>query len=138
YDKLLLFEQIFSGSGMASRLFQLREQSGLFYTITGSLIAHADEQPGLFIVQTVVSLDRLAEAEKAIKQTIDTVVDTLTQEELQDAKQAIINAQVNNFETNKRTANAFLAMNRFGFKEDYFDTRAVTINKITLDEVINL
>ncbi|NBP14861.1 insulinase family protein [bacterium] len=59
----------------------------------------------------------------------------MTQEELQDAKQAIINAQVNNFETNKRTANAFLAMNRFGFKEDYFDTRAVTINKITLDEV---
>ncbi len=135
YDKLLLFDQIFAAGGMASRLFQLREQSGLFYTITGSLMAHADEQPGLFIVQTVVSLDRLAEAEKAIKKTIDTVVDSLTQEELQDAKQAIINAQVNNFETNKRTANAFLAMNRFGFKEDYFDTRAATINKITLDEV---
>lgn len=135
YDKLSLFEQIFSSSGMSSRLFQLRERSGLFYTITGSLTAHANEQPGFFVVQTIVSLDRLQEAEKVIKETIDTTVDSLTEDELFDAKQAIINAQVNNFARNKTTGSAFLALDRYKFPEDYFDTRAQVISAITLDEV---
>ncbi len=73
YDKLLLFDQIFGGGvlgSMHSRLFKLREQSGLFYTIGGSLIAGADEQPGMILVQTIVSLDRLSEAEKEKRNTI--------------------------------------------------------------------
>ena len=44
YDKLLLFDHILSG--LNSRLFRLREQTGVFYTIHGSLMAKADEQPG--------------------------------------------------------------------------------------------
>ena len=72
FDTYLLFDQIFGGGAlgsMSSRLFDLREQTGLFYTIRGSLIAGADEQPGMFQVRTIVSVDRLAEAEKAIKET---------------------------------------------------------------------
>ena len=65
YDKLLLFDQIF-GSGvlgsMSSRLFQLREQTGLFYTISGSLLARSGKQPGIALVKTIVSLDRLYQA----------------------------------------------------------------------------
>ena len=42
-DKLLLFDQILCGGvlgSMSSRLFQLREQTGLFYTIGGSISFH--------------------------------------------------------------------------------------------------
>lgn len=66
YDKLLLFDQIFTGLGF-SRLGKLREQSGLFYAIAGGTIAGADEQPGMTFVKTLVSLDRLEEAQEAIK-----------------------------------------------------------------------
>jgi len=62
YDKLLLFDQIFGGGvlgSMSSRLFDLRERSGLFYTIAGSLISRAEHQPGMVFVKTIVSLDRL-------------------------------------------------------------------------------
>lgn len=135
FDKLLLFEQIFSGGSMASRLFQLRERSGLFYTITGSLTARADEQPGFFIVKTIVSKDRLQEAEQVIKHTINTVVDSLTQEELDDAKQVIINSLVDNFATNKRMANSFLFLDRYNLPDTYFDTKAQTIMAISLDQV---
>lgn len=135
YDKLLLFEQVFSSGGMASRLFQLRERSGLFYNIAGKIANKADEQPGIFIVQTMVSLNKLEQAEKLIKKEIDTIVESLTEKELQNAKQSVINAQVSNFATNQNVASAFIAIDRFGFSDDYFDTRAKKINAITLDEV---
>ncbi|HLW72795.1 MAG TPA: pitrilysin family protein [Candidatus Babeliales bacterium] len=138
YDKYLLFDQIFGGGvlgSMSSRLFDLREQTGLFYTIRGSLVAGADEQPGMFQVRTIVSLDRLAEAEKVIKETIDTVIDTLTEEELEEAKRAVVNTLVDNFVSNSDIANTFLYIDRFKFPVDYFDKRAAQVEKITLDDM---
>lgn len=138
FDKYLLFDQIFGGGvlgSMSSRLFDLREQTGLFYTIRGSLISGADEQPGMFQVRTIVSLDRLVEAEKVIKETIDTVADTLTHEDLDQAKRAVVSSLVDNFSSNSDIANSFLFLERFGFPLDYFDNRAGEIEKVTLDEV---
>lgn len=138
YDKLLLFDQIFGGGvlgSMASKLFQLREATGLFYTIKGSLVSQATEQPGMVLIKTIVSLDRLNEAEKAILQTIDTVIDSISETELEDAKLALVNSFVNNFESGMQTAQAFLFLNKYHLPANYFDTRSETINKITLDEV---
>lgn len=138
YDKLMLFDQIFGGGvlgSMSSRLFDLREQSGLFYTINGSLIAGADEQPGMVMVKTIVSLDRLAESEKAIKNTMQTVVETITPQEFTEAKSAVINSLVNNFTSTDRMAEAFLFVDKYNFPADFFDTRAQQLEKITLDQV---
>ncbi len=138
FDAYLLFDQIFGGGvlgSMSSRLFDLREETGLFYTIKGSLIAGIDEQPGMFLVSTIVSLDRLQEAEKAIKNTINTVVDTLTQEELEEAKRAVINSLVDNFASNSSIAGSFLFLDKYGFSADYFDKRAAQLNKVTLDDM---
>lgn len=138
FDKLLLFDQIFSGGALGSlhsKLFQLREQSGLFYTIGGSLVSGASEQPGIVVVKTIVSLDRLAEAEKAIKEVITKAVDEITPAELQEAKHAIINSMVNNFATSAGMASVFLNLDRYGFPEDYFDTRAQKLATISVDQV---
>ena len=137
FDKLLLFDQIFGGGalgGMSSRLFKLREQSGLFYTIGGSLIAGADEQPGMLLVQTIVSLDRLDEAEKAIRATIEKAADSITQEEFEEAKRAVINAQVDNFASNYNIANALLFVDRYNFPVDFFDKRSEKFAKISAKE----
>lgn len=138
YDKYLLFDQIFGGGAlgsMSSRLFDLREQTGLFYTIRGSLVAGADEQPGMLQVRTIVSLDRLAEAEKVIKETIDNVIDTLTEEELEEAKRAVINTLVDSFASNSDIAGTFLYLDKFNFPADYFDKRAAQLEKVTLDDM---
>lgn len=140
YDKLLLFDQIFSGGAlgsMSSRLFQLREQSGLFYTIGGSLIAGADEQPGIFLVQTIVSLDRLKEAEKAIKYTIDTALDHVEKQEFEEARRAIINAQIDNFTSNYTIANAILFLDRYQLPGSYFDDRTAKLDSITIADMKN-
>jgi zinc protease len=138
FDKYLLFDQIFGGGAlgsMSSRLFDLREQTGLFYTIRGSLVAGADEQPGMFQVRTIVSLDRLAEAERVIKKTINEVVDTLQEEELNEAKRAVINTLVDNFAANSSMASTYLFLDRFEFPSDYFDKRAAQIESVTLDDM---
>jgi zinc protease len=140
FDKYLLFDQIFGGGllhSMSSRLFELREQTGLFYNIQGSLIVGADEQPGMFQVRTIVSLDRLAEAEEAIKKVIDEVANSLTENELNEAKNAIINTLVDNFVSNSDIATTFLYINRFKFPVDYYDHRVEQIQKIRLDDVKN-
>ena len=94
YDKYLLFDQIFGGGvlgSMHSMLFALREKTGLFYTIGGSTIANTGKQPGLFIVRTIVSLDKIQDAEKVIKAAIDSAVDSITEQELDLSKRAIAN-----------------------------------------------
>jgi zinc protease len=138
FDTYLLFDQIFGGGAlgsMSSRLFDLREHTGLFYTISGSLIVGVDEEPGMFQIRTIVSLDRLAEAEKAIKNVIDTVVETLTEQDLEEAKRAIENVLVDNFVSNSSMAGAFLFLDRYKMPADYFDKRAAQLERITLDDM---
>lgn len=138
FDKILLFDQIFTGGvlgTMSSRLFQLREQSGLFYTIGGSLLSHTDKQPGMVFVRTIVSGDRLHEAEKRILETIDTATQSISDEEYNDAQNAIANTLIDNFESNERIAQAFIFLHRFNLPFDYFDTRAQNLAKISKDEI---
>ncbi len=138
FDALLLFDQIFSGGAlgsMASRLFDLREQSGLFYTIGGSIVSRVDEQPGLILIKTLVSNDRLEEAEKAIERVISTAADEVFDDEFSTAQQLIINGLVDNFQSNYHTAATLLFKDRFELPADYYDTRAQTILKMTKQEM---
>ena len=138
YDKLLLFDQIFGGGALGSlhsRLFQLREQSGLFYTINGSTVTQAGIEPGMVVIRTLVSVDRLKEAEKVIKEMIETVADTLTDVELAQAKNALAQSLVSLFDSNTNIAQAFLFLDKYGFAPDYFDKRAQELAGISLDEV---
>ncbi|MEX0849618.1 MAG: pitrilysin family protein [Candidatus Dependentiae bacterium] len=134
YDKLLIFDQIFGGS-LHSRLYQLREQSGLFYTINGSTIAQSGLQPGMVVVRTLVSKDRAHEAEKAIKEMMKSVSETLTDQEIAEAKNALASNLVSFFDSNANIAQAFLFLDKYGFNADYFDHRAKNIAQITLQEV---
>lgn len=138
FDKFLLFDQIFGGGvlgSMSSRLFHLREETGMFYTIAGSSIASADEQPGMAIVRTIISLDKLKDAEVLIKQAIDKTADSITEEEFELAKRAIVNSLSKNFETNNKIAKTFLFLDKYNLPVDFFDNRAEQLSKITLSEV---
>ena len=138
YEKLLLFDEIFSGgsSGSASsRLFKIREQTGLFYDVSGSLLVGCSDQPGLVLVKTIVSVDRLDEAKSVLEYTMKTIIDSLTEEELAQAKRTIIDGLVDNVSSNKKIAGAFLGVERFNFSGDYFDKLAARISIISLEEV---
>lgn len=138
FDKCLLFDQIFGGgalNSMSSRLFELREQSGLFYTISGTLLANADTQRGMALIKTIVSLDRLEQARKEIKHTINESVNTLTDDEVIQAQQAVINTLVDNFDNNRQIASTFLFLRKHNLPVDFFDHRANTLRSITRQQI---
>lgn len=138
FDKLLLFEQVFTGGvlgSMSSRLFELRERSGLFYTIGGSLLAGSGKQPGMLYIKTIVSQDRLAEAEKQIKATIVEGAKNLTDAELEEAQAGLINSLVDNFAVNAQVAATFVFLDTFDLPQDYFDNRANALLKISKSEI---
>ncbi len=134
YDDLLVFDQILTG-GMSSRLFDLREQSGLFYTIGGSVVYGAGKQPGMIFIKTIVSKDRLQEAQQAIANCLDTAVDTITAVEFDEAKEVVINTFPTLFESNENMASTFLFLQKYGLPQDYFEKRIETIRAMKIDHM---
>jgi zinc protease len=134
YEKLIIFNTIFGG-GSNCRLYGLRMQSGLFYRIEGSLTMNATEEPGFFWVNTTVSQDRLAQAEREIAHVITTVTDSITQQEFEEAKRAVLSDQINFFKSNKDIARTLLFLKQYDFDWNYYDTRAQRLQQITLQEV---
>ncbi len=141
FDALLLFDQIFTGGvlgSMSSYLFQLREQTGLFYTIGGSLVrlTHgSSSQPGIVFLRTIVSNDRLEEAERMIEQAMIECKKKLNDLDIEHARNALVNSLVDHFESNYNMAEAFLFIDRFNLPADYFDTRLKNLKAISKAEI---
>ncbi|MFA6066555.1 MAG: pitrilysin family protein [Candidatus Babeliaceae bacterium] len=138
FDALLLFDQVFTGGilgSMSSRLFELRERSGLFYTIGGSLIAGVGKQPGMTLVKTIVSQDRLKDAEAQIEQVIRHAAHGLTQEELEEAQHAVANSLVDHFGTYRSIAATFLHVDEYALPANYFNNRAQQLAQLTISDV---
>jgi len=141
YEYLLIFDQIFGGGvlgSMSSQLFSLREATGLFYTIQSSLISGADEQPGTFIIKTIVSKDRMEEAISAIKKAVDDALTSLTDEEIEEAKRAILYTQNDLCATSCAIAQTILLLDRLSIPFDYYDGRQERFSKMNKDDIISV
>lgn len=133
YDSYTLLQNILGG-GMNSRLFQLRQQSGLFYGIQGYLTVSSDIEPGYCMIQTLVSQDRVQEADILIRKTIDTIVDSISEQELADAKKMLITQKIQGYANNTGISYNILHNDRFGFAPDYNNTYSERINSITFED----
>ena len=139
FEALLLFDQLFAGGllgGAESILFKLREQTGMFYTIDGSILANVDDQPGLVFVRTVVSPENVDAAEKLIKGVITKAVDVITETDLTQARNAVMSALIDNFESSASMAEMFLFTEHFKLGDGYFDQRVQVLAKVTLSDVV--
>jgi len=134
YDALLVFNQLLV-VGMNSYLFSLREQSGLFYTISGSLLHGSGTQPGIVFIKTIVSKDRLQEAQDAILNCLDTSINNVTEQEFDEAKEMVINTFPSLFETNEASASAFMFLDKYNLPYDYFEKRISLIRAMKLDDM---
>ena len=138
YDKVLLFDQVLTGGvlgSMSSRLFRIREQSGLFYTIGGSLLSGAHYEPGIAFIKTIVSHEKLQEADQLITNVLNRCATDLTEEELHESQRAVTTAFVDNFSSNHQIALSFLFLDKFNLPFTYFDSRAKNLMNITKREV---
>lgn len=127
-----------SGSSSNSRLFNLREKTGLFYTIDGSLIYGSGIRPNVMIIKTIVSPEQLGAAEKLISETLlDVYENGVSQEEFELAKNLLIASSIELFETNTSQANTFLFLKKCNFPFNLFDKQGALLS-ILKHEDINL
>ncbi|MBM17517.1 MAG: hypothetical protein CL947_00430 [Epsilonproteobacteria bacterium] len=138
YDALLIFDQILAGSSLSSMdtlLFRLREQTGLFYGVTGSILFGADKQPGMICIATMVAKDRVQEAHDAFVKVLTTSIDTVTDAEFEQAKESIVNSYAKRYETNESRARTMHLLRKFDLPFDYFENQVDRIRNITKSDM---
>ncbi len=139
FHYLALLDIVFSGGAQGStnsRLFELREKSGLFYAIGSSLISGSLEAPGLMYIKTLVSFDKVTLAKKLILDALDYLgKNGITQEEFSMAKDLAIASSVELFENNMNIAQTFLFLKRFNLNFNLFDKQTELLSILKMDEL---
>lgn len=139
YLSLALLDIILTGGSTGSahsRLFQLREQTGLFYAIGGSLLYNAREEPGMMFIKTIISADKTQNAQELIIQTIQNVQENgITEDEFVMAKNLLLSSLVEAFETNTHMANTFLFLKKYNLSFNLFDKQVALLSILKIEEV---
>ncbi|MCF7799957.1 insulinase family protein [Candidatus Babeliales bacterium] len=121
---------------LGSRIFQLREQTGLFYTAVGSYAANATKNKGFDFVGAILSLDRLSEAKKVLIQVINNFANGgVTKEELDAARQMYLKNLIDLTASNEHVASMFARLQAFDLGFDYYDKALKRVQTIDLKEL---
>ena len=121
---------------MSSRLYALREQSGLFYAIGGSLVHGAREEPGMMNIKTIVSAEKVDQAKKLILQTIEDLAKYgITNDEFCMAKNLLLSSLVEYFETNVHMAYTFSFLKKYNLSFNLFDKQLEALSIIKIEDV---
>ncbi len=121
---------------LGSRLYRLREQSGLFYNAFGAYAALAGKNQGFDYIGAILSVENLGFAEKSIHGLVnDLIKNGVTQRELDDARQLYLKSLVDQVSSNKDLAEVlnYLESLQLGF--DYYDKVLARIQTMTVNEL---
>jgi zinc protease len=121
---------------LGSRIFQLREESGLFYTAFGAWATNSGKDKGFDYMGAILNPDKVPYAEKKIKELIDSIgKNGVKQHELDSAKQLYLKSLIDAVSSNAAVASLLGTLESFQLGFDYYDRVFKKIQTITLDEV---
>lgn len=123
-------------TSLGSRLYQLREKTGLFYTAFGLLGAGAERVNGFDYAGSILTLENVDKAEKLILGVIDNMgKNGIFEFELDASKQSYLKGIIDLTTTNGSLAvlHAVLKSLELGF--DYYDKVLNRVQTISLDEI---
>ena len=138
YAALEIASQILGG-GFSSRLFQrIRTKLGYAYNIGASWHASYDH-PGLFLIsgstQSVHTVDTL----KAVQEELEKIrTAPVTDQELQTAKDTVLNGFVFNFDRPSKTLNRLVIYEYFGYSKDFVFQYQKAIGAVTKADVLRV
>jgi predicted Zn-dependent peptidase len=126
------------GGGFTARLMkELRSNRGLTYGIYGGVFAGRDRGP--FQVASPLKAAQLIEALGLIKEIVqDLQTKLVSDEEIETAKNSIINSFVFRFEQRNQIMAQAMVMKLQGFADTYFDTYIDNIRKVTKQDVLEV
>jgi predicted Zn-dependent peptidase len=134
--KLDVLNNIFGGGGFTARLMkELRSNRGLTYGIYGGVMPGRDR--GSFMVGSQLKAAQFTEAIGLIKGIIrDLQTSPVTDEEIETAKNSIINSYVFNFEQKNQVMAQVMSLKLQGFADSYLDTYIDNIRKVTKQDIL--
>lgn len=121
---------------LGSRIYLLREHTGLFYNAFGAFAKNASRHHGLDYLGAVLSVDKVDEAEKMMREMMVTLADKgVDQYELDAARQLYLKELIDVVSTNGAVARMFCQLEALDLGFDYYDTVLNRVQSITVDEL---
>lgn len=127
------------GGGFRSRLFRrVRTQLGYAYNISSNWGA-AYDHPGLFEVSGSTKSASTTEAIKVAREEMNRIrTAEVTSEELETAKQSVLNSFVFNFDTRSKTLNRLLAYEYYGYPKDFIFQYQKAVAGVTKEDILRV
>jgi len=125
------------GGGFQSRLFRrVRTQLGLAYNIGASWAADYDH-PGLFMVSGSTKSGSTEQAIAASREEINRIREhEVSEDELEYAKQTVLNGFIFNFDTPSKTLNRLLTYSYYGYPNDFIFSYQKAVERVTQADVL--
>jgi zinc protease len=138
YYAAVVFNEAFGG-GFSSRLFKsVRTQKGLAYGVGGG-IGTAFDHPGMLRIITSTKSESTLDTISAIYQEIDNLkTDPITDEEINRAKDSIMNSFVFNYDTPEKVLREQMAYEFYGYPADFLERFRSGIEKVTKEDVARI
>src|SRR5262249_12689802 len=127
------------GGGFKSRLFQtVRTKLGYAYEVDASWAAGYDH-PGAFEISGSTKSASTADTFDAIRKEVDRIrTSDVTPQELETAKQGVMNGFVFNFDTTAKTLNRLLTYRYYNYPDDFIFQYRSAVDKVTRADVLRV
>jgi len=127
------------GGGFQSRLFQkVRTQLGYAYDVSSSWAADYDH-PGVFEITSSTKSASTAQTLKAINAEVERMrTQEVTAEELESAKQTVVNGFIFNFDTPSKTLNRLLTYRYYGYPDDFIFQYQKAVAQVTRADILRV
>lgn len=133
---LRMFNYILGGGGFSSRLFsEVRGKHGYAYSVGSAL--EAPLQPGQFLAIMQTQIKNATNAATLTKQIIREMLEpeSITQTELDRAKDSLLNEFVFKFETAHEIVTLYAHLELYDLPDDYWDTYCDSVQALTLEQI---
>lgn len=121
---------------LGSRLFALRERTGLFYSASGAWGADVHQEHGFDYLCAIVSPENIEHAQTAIMDMAVQVADEgITQQELDAARQMYTKDMIDLTVDVRHRAGLFANVETLGIGYDYYDKALQLVHSLTVEEV---
>jgi len=125
------------GGGFGDRLFnEVRSRQGLAYSV-GSAAGTGFRYPGLFFAYTMTKSESSEKATQLILDQIQLMLDEgITDEELQNAKDGILNSEVFSYDTKREILDRMVMFERYGYPVDFLQQYQAAVKNMTQEQVL--
>lgn len=121
---------------LGSRLYKIREEQGLFYSIFGGFAIDANTSNSLDYICTLLNSEDVPHAKSEIlKELLNVKTNGITEAELSDAKQIYLNSLINMFADTPSATQVMVALKLFGREFDYYKKIFARLELLNVDEL---